>query len=131
MTAALAVAFTVTLLAGCSPATTPRAILNVPGVYVADLWGPDPGTTSSPNATVIMCLDTPSVVLLETGPGGEGDVGIIKLDWAGTLYEVFNPGGWGAVTLTTPVLQPGCGALTFGVDCCHVDHYLSIKASKV
>lgn len=131
LTSALAIAFAATLLAACSPATTPRAVLNVPGVYVADLWGPDPGTTSSPNATIIMCLDTPSAVFLETGPGSEGAVGIIKLDWAGTLYQAFNPGGAGAVTLTTPVLQPGCGTLTFGVDCCHVDHYLAIKATKV
>ena len=39
--------------------------------------------------------------------------------------------GGDPVTMTTPVLQPGCGQLTFGVDCCHVDHYLAIKATKV
>ena len=129
----IAVAFTVALLGGvlaaCTPATTPRAVLNVPGTYVADLWGPDPGTTSSPDATVVMCLDAPSAVFLETGPGSEGAVGTIKLDWAGAHYEA--PSFGSAVTLTTPVLQPGCGLLTFGVDCCHVDHYLAIKATKV
>jgi len=35
------------------------------------------------------------------------------------------------ITFTAPVLQPGCGMLTFGVDCCHVDHYLAIQATKV
>ncbi len=106
-------------------------MLNVPGNYVADLWAPvlfNPAGTGY--AAVLMCLDETSAVFLETGDGSEGAVGLIKLDWAGTLYEAFNSVG-GAVTLTTPVLQPGCGTLTFGVDCCHVDHYLAIKATKV
>jgi hypothetical protein len=47
---------------------------------------------------------------------------------AGTTYATDGSGE--PVTPTTPVLDPGCGLLTYGVDCCHVDHYLAIKASK-
>jgi len=98
----------------------------VPGNYVADLWVPT--VDGSAFASVLMCIDEPSAVFLETGVGGEGRVGVIDLDWDGTEYRATDPSG---VTLTTPVLQPGCGLLTFGPDCCHVDHYLAIQATKV
>ena len=115
-------------LLGCSSA--PRAVLNVPGNYVADLWAP---TLDSPNggpdATVLLCLDEASAVLIETGDGGEGSIGGISLEWGGIVHEQYGAGD--PVTLTTSVLQPGCGLLTFTVDCCHVDHYLAVKASKV
>lgn len=115
-------------LAGCAGA--PRAVLQVPGTYVADLWTPTiEYPTGGPTATVLMCLDEASAVHLATGAGGEGSVGTIRLEWAGALYT--EPGNGSAITLTTPVLQPGCGLLTFGVDCCHVDHYLAIEATKV
>jgi hypothetical protein len=121
---ALAVGLLLGVLCGCT--TTPRAVLNVPGTYVADLWIPT--LNGGAGATVLMCLDEPSAVLLETGDGSEGWVGLIELNWAGTVYREFERT---AVTLTTPVLQPGCGTLTFGPDCCHVDHYLAIRATKV
>ncbi len=111
------------LLAGC--VSTPRAVLNVPGSYTADLWDPVAGGSS---ASVAMCLDEVSAVHLSepsTGPG----IGSIKLEWSGVEYSAIDGGN--PVTLTTPVLQPGCGLLTFGVDCCHVDHYLTIIATKV
>ena len=115
-------------LAGC--ASTPRAVLHVPGTYVADLWAPTIDRPSGgPTATVLMCLDEASAVHLATGAGSEGGVGTIRLDWSGTLYEA--PSNGSTITYTTPVLQPGCGLLTFGVDCCHVDHYLAIEATKV
>ena len=115
-------------LLGCSSA--PRAVLNVPGNYVADLWVPTLDyPNGGPDATVLLCLDEASAILLETGDGGWGAVGSISLDWFGTIHRTNGSGE--PVTLTTPVLQPGCGLLTFGVDCCHVDHYLAIKASKV
>lgn len=115
-------------LAGCSGA--PRAVLNVPGNYVAELGLPTIEYPSgAPTATVLLCLDTASAVRLETGDGGEGSVGIIRLDWYGTLYQAPSTGD--PTSLTTPVLQPGCGLLTFGPDCCHIDHYLAIKATKV
>lgn len=128
----LAVGAAVTLLAaglaGCAAA--PRAVLNVPGTYVADLWAPTIDRPSGgPSATVVMCLDEASAVHLATGPGSEGGVGSIHLDWQGTLYSA--PGNGETITYTTPVLQPGCGLLTFGVDCCHVDHHLAIRATKV
>ncbi len=116
------------VLASCT--STPRAVLNVPGNYVADLSVPTleyPG--GAPVATVVMCLDTASAVKLETGAGGEGGIGYYRLDWNGALYS--EPGNGSTVTFTTPVLQPGCGLLTFGPDCCHVDHYLAIRATKV
>ena len=115
------------LLAGCTT-NPPQAVLNVPGNYVADLWATPQGLDAT-KATVVMCLDEASAVFLETGDGSEGFVGSIKLDWAGVTYEAA--AGGDPVTMTTPVLQPGCGQLTFGVDCCHVDHYLAIKATKV
>lgn len=115
-------------LAGCSGA--PRAVLNVPGNYVAQLGIPTIEYPSgAPTATVLLCLDTASAVRLETGDGGEGGVGTIRLDWYGTLHQAPSTGD--PTTLTTPVLQPGCGLLTFGPDCCHVDQYLAIKATKV
>lgn len=106
----------------------PQAVLNVPGTYVADLWA-TPEWQNPSEATVLMCLDEASAVFLETGPGSEGSVGSIELEWAGSTYAASDFGN--PVTLTTPVLQPGCGLLTFGVDCCHIDHYLAIKATKV
>lgn len=106
----------------------PQAVLNVPGNYVADLWA-TPELLNPTEATVLMCMGETSAVRLETGDGGEGAVGSIVLEWAGTTYATQGTGE--PVTLTTPVLQPGCGLLTFGVDCCHVDHYLAIKATKV
>lgn len=132
-TAALAVLGAVgllaaTALAGC--ATVPQAVINVPGNYVADLWQPTldhPSGASS--ATVLVCLDTPSALLIETGDGGEGSVGAIRLDWAGVQYS--EPGTGSAITMTTPVLDPGCGVLWFAPDCCHVDHYLAVKVTKV
>ena len=132
-TAAVALIGAVGLLAGVLSActgNTPQAVLNVPGNYVADLWNPPPGYLSgSPGATVLMCLDEASAVHLETGDGGQGSVGVIRLEWAGTTYSP--PSNGSPVTLTTPVLQPGCGTLYFAVDCCHVDNYLAIKATKV
>ncbi len=128
----LAAGAVVTLLAagvaGCS--SSPRAVLNVPGTYVADLWAPTIDRPSGgPTATVLMCLDEASAVHLKTGQGSEGGVGTIRLEWSGTLYAA--PSNGDTITYTTPVLQPGCGWLTFGVDCCHVDHYLAIEATKV
>lgn len=116
------------LLASCS--STPRAVLNVPFNYVAELRIPTLDQPSgSSSATVVMCLDTASAVRLETGEGGEGGIGYYRLDWNGTLHEAIGTGG--TITYTTPVLSPGCGLLTFGPDCCHVDQYLAIKATKV
>lgn len=77
----------------------------------------------------VLCLDSASAVKLQTGDGGEGGIGYYRLDWNGTLYT--EPGNGSTVTFTTPVLQPGCGLLTFGPDCCHVDQYLAIRATKV
>ncbi len=126
--AVVAVMALAAVASGCSGA--PRAVLNVPGNYVADLWTPTIDYPSGgPFATVLMCLDSASAVHLRTGDGGEGAVGIIRLDWNGAHYEA--PATGDPTSLTTPVLQPGCGTLTFGVDCCHVDHYLAIKATKV
>lgn len=125
--AVLVVALTA-LVSGCAAA--PRAVLNVPGNYVADLWQPTiDRPDGGPTATVVMCLDTASAVHLATGDGGQGAVGIIRLDWFGTKYQA--PATGDPTSLTTPVLQPGCGLLTFGVDCCQVDHYLAIRATKV
>jgi hypothetical protein len=115
--------------AACAP-STPQAILYVPGNYVADLWNPPVGFShGGAGATVLMCLDSTSAVHIETGDGGDGWVGSIRLEWAGTAFEAPSTGS--ATTLTTPVLQPGCGLLHFSVDCCHVDHFLAIKATKV
>lgn len=125
---AVSLAFVAATLTGCS--STPRSVLNVPGSYVADLWQPTIDWPSGgPTASVLMCLDEESAVHLETGPGSSGGVGSIRLEWAGTTYTA--PSNGSTITYTTPVLQPGCGMLTFGVDCCHVDHYLAIQATKV
>lgn len=116
------------LFAGCT--STPRAVVDVPFNYVADLWQPtldDPSGAGS--ATVLMCLDEPSSVFLETGEGGEGAVGHISVEWAGSRYTAPSTGD--PITYTTPVLSAGCGLLSFGPDCCHVDHYLAIRATKV
>lgn len=115
------------VVTGCTD-NPPQAVLHVPGNYVANLWT-TPDWLDPTQATVLMCLDQASAVHLETGDGGEGAVGRISLLWAGTTYRAADP--YNPVTLTTPVLQPGCGVLIFGVDCCHVDNYLAIKASKV
>ena len=127
-----AIVAVVALLVGagvaCAPGT-PQAVLNVPGNYVANLWNPPPGYQQGAVASVIMCLDSTSAVRLETGDGGQGSVGVIRLEWAGSTYAPVGTGS--AITLTTPVLSPGCGTLTFGPDCCHVDNYLAIKATKV
>ena len=115
------------LLAGCST-DPPQAVLNVPGNHVANLWAtPEPLNQSQ--ASVLMCLDEPSAVHLETGDGGQGSVGYIELRWSDATHIAEDGGN--PVTLTTPVIQPGCGLLVFGVDCCHVDNYLAIKATKV
>ena len=114
-------------LVGCTT-NPPQAVLHVPGNYVADLWATPEGLNAT-KASVLMCLDEESAVFLETGDGSEGYVGSIVLEWAGVTYEAL--AGGDPVTMTTPVLQPGCGLLTFGVDCCSVDHYLAIKATKV
>jgi len=115
-------------LSACT-SSSPQAVLNVPGNYVANLWNPPPGIPQGPGAGVLMCLDEPSAVRLETGDGSQGWVGTIGLTWGDATFQAQNNGS--AVTFTTPVLQPGCGVLTFGVDCCHVDNYLAIKATKV
>ncbi|MCB1257450.1 MAG: hypothetical protein KDB26_10115 [Microthrixaceae bacterium] len=116
-------------ITSCS-AAAPKAVLNVPGEYVANLWEPTLEYPSGgPIATVLMCLDEQSAVLIETGSGGMGSIGSIKLDWGGTVHTVPSTGD--PVTMTTPVLEPGCGLLTFGVDCCHVDNFLAVKVSKV
>jgi hypothetical protein len=124
LAAALAVALTGGLLGACTAPNPyiPQAVLNVPGSYTANLWDPVIGGAS---ATVLLCLDTPSAVELEV-PGG----GSIKLEWAGATYG-GNNGGGPFTGYTTPVIQPGCGILNFGVDCCHVDHYLTVTATKV
>ena len=128
------VAFTVVLLggvlAGC--ASTPRAVLNVPGTYTADLWTPTlQYPQGGPVASVLMCLDEPSAVELFTAPGSMGSLWAISLDWGGTLYDdrdLNDP--YSSAYLLTPVLQPGCGLLTFTDGCCHVDHYVTIAARK-
>ncbi|MCZ7629010.1 MAG: hypothetical protein M5U19_08050 [Microthrixaceae bacterium] len=78
------------VIAGCST-NPPQAILNVPGNYVANLWA-TPSWQSPTHATVLMCLGEASAVHLETGDGGEGSVGSIKLQWAGTTYSTSNQG---------------------------------------
>ena len=51
----------------------------------------------------------------------------VRLDWNGTMYR--NPGT--VVTdFTTPVLQPGCGQLSFGY-MFHLRHYAAVTAEKV
>ena len=111
------------VLAGC--ATAPRAVLNVPGSYTANLWTPTlEYPTGGPTATVLMCLDQQSAVYLD-GPG----VGIIGLDWAGVQYDAPLTGD--PTSLTTPVLDPGCGLLTFGVTCCHIVEYLTVTAALI
>jgi hypothetical protein len=130
---ATVIALITTILVGCAPGS-PQAVLWVPGTYVANLLAPPLGhPNGQAGATVLMCLDEPSAVRLETGPGGDGWVGKIDLDWSGTLHSATAPGGGvGPVTLTTPVLEPGCGTLQFWVDCCKMDTtYLAIKATKV
>ena len=116
------------LLASCS--NTPRAVLNVPFNFVAEFRIPTLDQPSgSSSATVVMCLDTASAVKFETGDAGGGGIGHHRLDRNGTLHEAIGTGG--TITYTTPVLQAGCGLLTFGTDCCHVDQYLAIRATKV
>jgi len=52
---------------------------------------------------------------------------VLLLDWNGTMYP--NPGT--VVTdFTTPVLQPGCGQLSFGY-MFHLRHYAAVTAEKV
>ena len=114
-------------LAGCS--NTPQAVINVPGNYVADLWENMKLFPGGATGAAVVCLDTPSALFFETGEGSEGGVGRITLDWNGTQYQTENVPI--TVTLTTPVLDPGCGVVTFSPDCCHVDHYLAIKVTKV
>lgn len=131
-----AVVAVVLLLGAC--ATTPGGVphvptdvLHVPGTYVADLWAPSlEYPNGGPNASVLMCLDSASAVHLETGTGSWGAIGYIHLVWSSGESYTASDGG-NPVELTTPVLQPGCGTLVFGVDCCHVDHYLAITATKV
>ena len=127
------VAAGVALLIGLATACTsavPQAVLNVPGNYVADLWSPPPGyMNGAPGASVLLCLDEPSAVLIQTGDGGQGWIGSIDLEWSGTKYHADNSGS--SVTMTTPVLGVGCGSLYFAVDCCHVDNYLAVKVTKV
>ncbi len=115
------------ILAGCST-NPPQAVLNVPGNYVADLWA-TPDWQNPSQATVLMCLDEESAVLLETGDGSQGAIGSFDLDWAGVRYSSSDGGN--PVTMTTPVLQPGCGLLVFGVACCRIPNYLAVKATKV
>ena len=123
-----AVGLLVGAVTACTP-STPQAVLNVPGNYVANLWNPPPGIQQGGGAGVLLCLDEASAVRLETGEGGQGSVGSIHLTWGDADYLAQNSGS--PVVFTTPVLQPGCGLLSFAVDCCHVDNYLAIKATKV
>ncbi|MEI2640717.1 MAG: hypothetical protein V9F03_17225 [Microthrixaceae bacterium] len=128
--AAAALVVAAMMFAGSCTSSAPQAVLNVPGEYVANLWQPTLDYPSGgPRATVLVCLDSASAVLIETGPSSWGSIGTIDLDWAGTKYHADNNGS--AVTMTTPVLAPGCGLLTFGVDCCHVDNFLAVKVTKV
>ncbi len=123
----LAAAIAAVTLAGCS--NTPQAVIHVPGNYVADLWENMKLLPGGATGAAVVCLDTPSALFFETGEGSEGGVGRITLDWNGTQYQTENVPI--TVTLTTPVLDPGCGVVTFSPDCCHVDHYLAIKVTKV
>ena len=129
VTGALMAVGLLAVLAGCTPGS-PQAVLNVPGTYVADLQHPPIGIPPGDvYATVLMCLDTRSAVFQDTGPGGDGSVGSIRLEWVGAVFP--SPSASGPATLPTPVLEPGCGQLTFGVDCCRVEHFLAIRATKV
>lgn len=110
--------------AGCV-GPPPEARLDVPGTYTANLW--EPGGYNS--ARVLMCLDEASAVHLDSPPGTPG-IGFIRLVWSDGIHEEKGLGGE-AVELTTPEIPAGCGVLTFGVDCCHVDNFLTIEATKV
>lgn len=109
-------------MVGCVPAPAPEAVLYVPGTYTANLW--EPGGSNA--ATVLMCLDEASAVHLDNPPGSPG-LGIIRLRWSSGEYSASGPD---ALDLTTPLIPAGCGLLTFGVDCCHVDEFLTIRAEK-
>ena len=128
---AVAALFVVLLVAvtstACAPGS-PEGILTVPGNYVADLTN-IPG--QGPEVKIIMCLDTASAVRLQTGDGGGAWVGRITLEWYGDTYTDMAPSIGTSAILTTPVLLPGCGLLTYFENCCHTPQYLAISAVKV
>ena len=86
-----AVGLLVGAVTACTP-STPQAVLNVPGNYVANLWNPPPGIQQGGGAGVLMCLDEASAVRLETGEGGQGSVGSIHLTWGDADYLAQNSG---------------------------------------
>ena len=114
------------LVAGC--ANVPRAVLNVPFTYTQNMCDNpggggnslDGGTNCLPGAVVIVCLDQPSAIHLTTTADH------FTLVWNGVTYA---PGEY-VRDLTTPVLQPGCGDLSFGYSN-HLYHYATVTAEKV
>ena len=106
------------VVAGC--ASTPRAVLNVPGSYTAVL-GPTPDyPDGAAGAAVLMCLYEESAVHIW------GNLGIIELSWQGTEYSERT----GAGHLYTPVISPGCGVLTFTATCCTIPPSLTVHAER-
>lgn len=122
---ATAVIALLVLVTGCAP-ETPGPVLHVPGQYIANMQLP---SGEYAPASVTMCLDSQSAVLIETGDGGDSMIGWIELEWKGTTYHVDDGGG--PVTMTTPVLDPGCGKLSFFFTCCRVVDRLAVKVTKV
>lgn len=126
--AAAAIALATGLLAGCAGA--PSAIINVPGSYTADLWAPTLETPQgrAPTKRVLVCLDTESALEFSlTSEGLPYINGYIHiLDWPGQpeLPENFGP------SYTSPVLQPGCGLVVFGTDCCFIPNFITLTVTK-
>ena len=114
--AALVALLTTGVLASC--ASTPRAVLNVPGSYTAVLGPTIDYPNGAPSAAVLMCVDEETAVRIS----GAGD-GILGLTWAGEQYVDTG-------FLITPVLSPGCGLLTFTTPCCIVLPTLTVHAEK-
>ena len=98
------------LLGSCT--STPQAVLNVPGSYTADFTASILNPSGTPSATVVMCLDQASAVRLDFSQGAG-----YKLDWDGAVYSNYYglPYLTATVSVTLPVLQPGCGTLSFGL----------------
>ena len=59
-----------------------------------------------------MCLDQASAVRLDFSQGADH-----KLDWNGVIYSNYygRPHLTATVSVTLPVLQPGCGTSGFGL----------------
>ena len=122
LTIALAVAAVLAagLLTGCSAA--PQGVLNVPGTFTVTLRQPTIDTpTGAASGALVMCLDESSAVQVTA-------YGSLRVEWYGSTYSAENSG---IVTLTTPVIQAGCGYVRVGATCCSIPPYIVVTATKV